>query len=99
MFDALCNLAWEWFLLYRVGKNSLLLFYIFQLKKNNTENKKSNVLFGAVGKAKTTCAVGERWEGRDLGFIGLGENCLQRFVVFRVRFVCIGLWLMLVYVR
>jgi hypothetical protein len=27
--------------------------------------KKSNVLFGAVGKAKTTCAVGERWEGRD----------------------------------
>ena len=80
-------------------ENSLLLFYIFHLKKNINVNKKSNVLFGAVGKAKTTGAVGERWEGRDLGFIGLGENYLRRFVVFRVRFVCIELWLMLCDVR
>jgi hypothetical protein len=29
--------------------------------------EKSNVLLGAVGKAKTTGAVGVRWEGRALG--------------------------------
>jgi hypothetical protein len=50
-------------------KNSLLLFYIFHLKKNRNVNKKNNVLFGAVGKAKTTGAVGERWEGRDWDYL------------------------------
>jgi hypothetical protein len=74
MFDALCNLAWEWFLLSRVGKTAYC-FFCFSFEKNNTENKKSNVLFGAVGKAKTTGAVGERWEGRALSFIGLGGIC------------------------
>jgi hypothetical protein len=45
-------------------EKQLIAFLYFHLKKNINVNKKSNVLFGAVGKAKTTGAVGERWEGR-----------------------------------
>jgi hypothetical protein len=66
MFDALCNIAWEWFWLYRVGKTAYYFFY-FPLKKNINVNKKSNVLLGAVGKAKTTGAVGVRGERK--GFL------------------------------
>jgi hypothetical protein len=63
MFDALCNIAWEWFWLSSVGKTAYCFFY-FHLKKNRNVNEKSNVLLGAVGKAKTTGAVGERWGER-----------------------------------
>jgi hypothetical protein len=53
-------------LAFKGWKNSLLLF-LFSLKKNINVNKKSNVLLGAVGKAKTTGAVGVRGERK--GFL------------------------------
>jgi hypothetical protein len=40
------------------------------LKKNRNVNKKSNVLLGAMGKAKTTGAVGVRWGERAFYRIG-----------------------------